>query len=142
VTAPQVELTVHIAAPPEAVWELWTVPERICEWWGIKAQLDPTPGGIMRVTLAVGGVMAGRYVELDQPHRLVFRFGWEATPGAPAVSPESSTVEVLLEAHEDGTLLTLRHYGLPVGEPEVQHRDGWTHFLVGLADAVRTEKKR
>lgn len=131
----------HVAAPPEVVWEFWTVAERMCEWWGTSAQLDPTPGGMMRIRLAVGGVMAGRYVELERPHRLVFRFGWEPGPGAPAVPPESSSVEVLLERSEGGTLLTLRHFGLPVGEPEAQHREGWTHFLSELAGAAPLHKE-
>ncbi len=88
-TPAQVEQIVHIAAPPEVVWEFWTVPEQMCEWWGVSAELDARPGGIMMVTLDASGVMAGRYVELDQPRRLVFRFGWEPTPGAPSVAPES-----------------------------------------------------
>lgn len=140
-TPAQVEQIVHIAAPPELVWEFWTVPERMCEWWGVSAELDARPGGMMRVTLDVGGVMAGRYVELDQPRRLVFRFGWEPEPGAPAVAPESSVVEVSLEPHDGGTTLTLRHRGLPSGEAELQHRHGWTYFFGRLADAAPTVLK-
>ena len=136
---PTLERTVHIAAPPEVVWEFWTVAERMCEWWGADAELDPTPGGTMRVTLGGGGVMAGRYVELDPPRRLVFRFGWEATAGAPVVPPESTTVEVVFGADGDGTVLTLRHFGLPAGDAEAQHRSGWTHFLGELAGAARRD---
>jgi uncharacterized protein YndB with AHSA1/START domain len=39
-----VERTIRIAARPETVWRFWTDPERICDWWGSSAELDPRPG--------------------------------------------------------------------------------------------------
>ena len=65
----------------------WTDPERMCEWWGAAAELDPRPGGICRVDSRSGGIMRGEFVELVPYERLVFTFGWEPTEGAPAVPP-------------------------------------------------------
>jgi uncharacterized protein YndB with AHSA1/START domain len=40
-----VEQTVRIRARPETVWQYWTDPVRMCDWWGAAAELDPRPGG-------------------------------------------------------------------------------------------------
>ena len=47
VTSPDndtVEHVIWINARPETVWRYWTDPERICDWWGASAVLDPSPG--------------------------------------------------------------------------------------------------
>ena len=38
-----VEQTVRISAHPETVWKYWTDPQRMCDWWGAAAELDPRP---------------------------------------------------------------------------------------------------
>jgi hypothetical protein len=51
------------------------------------------------------------------------------------VPPGSSTVEVDLEAHPDGTLVRLVHRDLaPAVRP--LHADGWSRFLPRLAEVV------
>jgi hypothetical protein len=54
----------------------------------------------------------------------VFTFGWEA--GEPG--PGSTSVDVRIEAHGDGSRLVLRHDGLPT-DFVASHVAGWTHFL-------------
>ena len=130
-----VEQTVRIRARPETVWRFWTEPERICDWWGSAAELDPRPGGTCRVEVGGGGVMLGTYLELVPYERIVFSFGWEPTEGAPDVAPESTQVEITLTADAGDTILTLRHTGLPAAQAD-QHRSGWAHFLPLLAKAV------
>lgn len=130
-----VEQTVHIRARPETVWRYWTDPQRMCEWWGVAADLEARPGGVCRVDLGGGGAMVGEYVELVPHERIVFTFGWEPTAGAPDVAPGSTLVEVTLTADEGDTILTLRHTGLPVAATE-QHLAGWTHFLPIMRSAI------
>ena len=132
-----IEQSLRIQAPPEKVWRYWTDPAWMSEWWGSSADLDPRPGGVCRVELApgLGAVMAGEYVELEPYSRLVFTFGWEVADGAPPVAPGSTQVEVLLEPDGGGTVLTLRHHGLPVAQVE-EHTGGWGHFLHQLAEAA------
>ena len=50
--------------------------------------------------------------------------------GVEGLKPGQSTVEFLLEPDGDGTLVRLRHYGLPLPTIE-SHRRGW--ILSGLA---------
>ena len=81
-----VEQTVRISARPETVWKFWTDPQRMCDWWGAAAELDPRPGGICRVEMGGGPVMVGEYLELTPYERLVFSFGWEPTDSGPDIA--------------------------------------------------------
>jgi uncharacterized protein YndB with AHSA1/START domain len=131
-----VEHTLRIEARPETVWSFWTDPERMCEWWGHAAELDPRPGGICRVEVVGGGVMLGRYVEVEPYRRVVFTLGWKGATGPAAVPPSSTRVEVILTAEGDDTVMVLRHTGLLPGLAVDQHRQGWAWFLPLLAAAA------
>jgi uncharacterized protein YndB with AHSA1/START domain len=130
-----VEQTIRIAASPETVWRYWTDPERMSDWWGAAAELDPLPGGSCRIEMGTGPTMRGEYLEVIPYERIVFSFGWEPTDGAPDVPPGSTRVEVTLTPDDGDTILTLRHSGLPATHAD-EHRAGWAHFLPRLAAAV------
>ena len=123
-----VEQTLRISARPETVWQYWTDPQRMCDWWGAAAELDPWPGGTCRVDMGGGPVMIGEYVELVPHERIVFTFGWEPTHGSPDIAPGSTRVEVTLTADSGDTIMTLRHSGLRARFAD-QHHAGWGHFL-------------
>jgi uncharacterized protein YndB with AHSA1/START domain len=125
-----VELERRLAASPEDVFSFLVDSERYVKWQGIEAELDPRPGGLFRVRLDERQVASGEYVEVESPHRVVFTWGWEGNPDMP---PGSTTVELTLEADGDGTLLRLRHSGLPDDAAAILHRDGWTMFMTRLA---------
>ena len=129
-----IQLERRIAAPPETVFTYFTDPVRYQRWQGVAAELDPRPGGIFRVTMNESGFIArGEYVEVDPPRRLVFTWGWEDVEG---LDPGASTVEVMLEPEGDGTLLRLRHSGLP-SEPAAQlHTYGWGIGLDQLVEVA------
>jgi uncharacterized protein YndB with AHSA1/START domain len=130
-----VEQTLRISASPETVWRYWTDPERMCDWWGAVAELDPRPGGAYVVEMGGGGVMRGEYVELVPHQRIVFTFGWDPSEGAPDVAPGSTVVEITLTPDGDDTILALRHTGLPPAAA-AEHRSGWAHFLPILVVAA------
>ena len=129
-----VELTVRLDAPPDEVFGFLTDAERYVRWQGVKAELDPRPGGLYRVWMDAGTVARGEYVEIDPPRRLVFTWGWEGNVDLP---PGSTIVELSLEAEGDGTMLSLRHTGLPTGEAAAMHEEGWRFFTGRLSTAVR-----
>ena len=129
-----VELQVRLNAPPEEVFPYLTEPERYIKWQGVKAELDPRPGGVYRVWMDANMVASGTYVEIEPARRVVFTWGWE---GNERVPPGSTTVELTLEADGDGTVLSLRHTGLPDGEAAAMHEDGWRHFTARLALVAR-----
>ena len=110
---------------PDEVFAFLTDAERYVKWQGVKAELDPRPGGVFRVWMDADTVAQGEYVEIEPPRRVVFTWGWEGNSGLP---PGSTTVELTLEPDGDGTLLSLRHTGLPDGKAAAMHEEGWRFF--------------
>lgn len=133
-TGAAVEVETRIAASPEIVFEFLTDPDKMIQWMGRAADLDPRPGGRFRCDINGRDVASGEYVELDPPRRAVFTWGWEAADSLTA--PGSSTVEVVLEADGDGTRLRLAHRDLPSAEVAEKHRLGWQHYADRLATAA------
>ena len=128
-----VELQLRLGAPPGEVFLFLTDPERYIRWQGVKAELDPRPGGVFRVWMDADTVASGTFVEIESPRRVVFTWGWEGNDGIP---PGSTTVELTLEADGEGTVLSLRHTGLPDGEAAAMHEEGWRFFTDRLAEAA------
>jgi uncharacterized protein YndB with AHSA1/START domain len=132
---PSLERQLRIEARPELVWEFWTEPARLGEWWGTATATVAEIGGAFVVEMENGYVMRGEYTALDAPRRLAFTFGWDGD-GLGAVVPAGSTrVEVILDPDGDATILTLRHFDLP----EVtagDHDHGWDRQLAVLVTAV------
>jgi uncharacterized protein YndB with AHSA1/START domain len=130
-----VEREMHLAASCEVVFAHFTDPELMCRWMGVEAELDPRPGGLCRVNVNGSHPARGEYLELSPYHRLVFSWGWEEE--GHLLPPGSSRVEVTLSPAGAGTLLRLRHSGLP--EPlRASHGEGWDHYLPRLAAAAGT----
>jgi uncharacterized protein YndB with AHSA1/START domain len=121
---------VRIAARPDIVFPYFTDPDRMVRWKGVRANLDPKPGGVYHVQINEQVVAHGEYVSIEPYRRVVFTFGWEGEGSA--VPPGSSTVEVTLEPDGDATLVRLVHTGLPVAE-RAQHQHGWEHYLQRLS---------
>jgi uncharacterized protein YndB with AHSA1/START domain len=126
-----VEVERRLPASPEDVFGFLTDAARYTRWMGRAAELDPRPGGIYRVEMAEDSVALGEYVAVEPPRRIVFSFGWV---GDEAVPPGSSTVEIALEADGEGTMLRLRHSGLPTDESVVLHTAGWDMYLDRLVN--------
>jgi uncharacterized protein YndB with AHSA1/START domain len=127
-----VEREVRIAARPEVVFEFFTDAAKMLRWKGVDAMLDPRPGGVYRVNVTGRDIAVGEFVAIEEPHRIVFTWGWENSP----IPPGSTTVEVTLTPDGDGTLLRLRHSGLFTEDARSQHAMGWEHFLDRLALAA------
>lgn len=137
-TAPEhvVELEIRFAAPPAEVFPYFVDPERYVRWQGMRAELDPRPGGVFRVWMDNETVASGEYLEIEQPHRVVFTWGWQ---GSESIPPGSTTVELTLRADGDATILSLRHTGLPDGAAAAMHEEGWASFMGRLQLVVRGE---
>lgn len=133
-----VELEHAIAAAPDVVFSYFTDGARHLAWQGGTAEIDARPGGIYRVPAGPGMTMVGEYVEVDPPNRIVLRWGWEDTtghlpPDIACVTPGSTTVEIDFVAHDDGTIVRLRHTGFPEAAALPPHHAGWRIYLEGLA---------
>ena len=127
---PRLELTTYINAAPADVFSYFVDPALYVRWQGTSADLEPRPGGRFRVFVEAGQVAAGEYVAIEPPRRVVFTWGWEGNPLIPA---GSSTVEITLEAAGAGTLVRLRHTGLPDQAAVDIHSEGWNLYLERLS---------
>jgi len=122
---------VMVDATPETIWPFLTEADKHVQWAGAEADIDPTPGGIYRVTLGGGQHPAvGEYVEVVPLERVVFTFGWEEE-GKP-IPPGSTTIEITLHREGDKTRVRLVHKGLPE-DAVADHAGGWSHYLDRLA---------
>jgi uncharacterized protein YndB with AHSA1/START domain len=167
--AAPVEVALTIAARPATIFRYFTDPDRFARWMGQASVLDPTPGGRLRVAYPTGQVAGGRVVAVEPDRRIVFsqdagrvstshsplpqlrqalrmRVGhtrpasWGYEGDGQALPAGGSTVEITLEPVDGGTLVRLRHEGLPAGEPPLAHLAGWRHALATLASAGSAEQ--
>lgn len=118
VTAPG-EREIHVArifdAPRERVWQAYTDPALIAQWWGrgnklVIERMEVKRGGHWRfVEHAVSGVhgFEGRYREVTPPERLVQTFEWDGMPGYVAV--ETMTLDDLGHGRTKLVITTLFH---------------------------------
>ncbi len=128
-----VDVEVRVAAKPETIFPFLIDAAKVSQWFGSSAELEPRPGGIYRVVINNSAVARGEVVEIEPNKRIVFTFGWEGE-GNP-VPAGSSRVEISLEPDGDGTIVRLRHTGLPV-ETANDHRGGWQLYAGRLKDVV------
>ena len=131
--ADEIRREIHIAAPPQAVYAYFTDPVKVLRWKGQDATLEPRPGGVYRLILGEGVIVRGEYVRLTPYSQIVFTWGWEGDDSP--LPPGASTVEVNFVAEQGGTLVSLRHYGLPSAVRQ-QHAEGWDYFLPRLEHAI------
>ena len=128
-----IEREILIDAKPETVFAFFIDPAKMIKWKGIRATMDARPGGIYRVQINAQDVASGSYVEIQPFDRIVFTWGWEGSDSP--LPPGGSTVEVTFTPASNGTLLRLRHYGLPSPLYNM-HVDGWDYFLPRLHAAA------
>ena len=136
-TQAPVAVEVQIDASPETVFDFFVDPHLMTQWMGRAVDVDPRPGGQFRCDIRDETVASGEYVAVEPPTRVVFTWGWEG--GGPTVDPGQSTVEVLLDAEDDGTRVRLIHHDLPSAELARKHGHGWRHYLDRLAKAATGE---
>ena len=55
---------IYIDAPPSVVFQFLTDPKKMIRWMGIRAEIDPRPGGIYRVEPNGRDVIRGEYLEV------------------------------------------------------------------------------
>jgi uncharacterized protein YndB with AHSA1/START domain len=135
-------LTRRFAAPREKVFQAWTTPEALKQWWGPPGHATPSaevelrPGGRYRFgmrRLPDGPLfyLSGTYREVRPPERLVYTWRWEA-------EPEYGETLVTVEFRDRGgsTEVVLTHELFPTPPMRDQHQRGWVGCLDRLADAL------
>ena len=133
-TKPSLVLKRRLKAAPEKVYEAWTKPEQMTQWWG-GASGPKTP--IAETDLRVGGrfrvqfwgekdehhSVSGIYREVVPNRKLSFSWAWQTTP------ERESMVTIELNPVTDGTMLTLTHEQFFSEQARDYHGRGWNMSL-------------
>jgi len=125
-----------INAPRDRVYEAWTDPAQLKEWWGPESvrtrslQADVHVGGKYRWDLINqdGEEMSvfGEYWELVAGKKIVFTWKWDEDE---VWENRTSVVTVELSDRDGGTELRLSHTQLPSEESRDRHSEGWNSVL-------------
>ena len=110
----EIVITRVFDAPRELVWDAWTDPEQVVQWWGPKGftttiqEMNVTPGGVWRHTMhgPDGAEYPNKsvFIEVVKPKRIVFSHGG-GKKGAPGAQFEPTWT---FEAQGNKTKLTIR----------------------------------
>jgi uncharacterized protein YndB with AHSA1/START domain len=116
-----------IRAPRERVYDAFATADGLDGWFTRGARVDAKPGGAMLFRWVDWGAektinqeAPGRVLEAIRPERFVFQWG---------EAGEETTVEIILEEREGGTLLKLREYGFHKIENVIDNASGWGQAL-------------
>jgi uncharacterized protein YndB with AHSA1/START domain len=127
-----------INAPPERVFDAWTMPEQLRQWWGPRpvtcsgASVDLRVGGAYRIgnRLPDGNVVwiSGEFEVVEPPRRLVYSWLVEGKN----VEADRSLVTVRFEPRDGGTEVIIVHERIDSEETKRDHERGWNGCLDGL----------
>jgi uncharacterized protein YndB with AHSA1/START domain len=150
---PKLDLVLErfIEVPPELVWEAWTKPEHISQWFTPKpwvvagCEIDLRPGGVFRTLMqspdgAESNDLRGCYLEIVPNQRLVWTDA--LLPGfRPSENPFMTAI-ITMEAEGDGTryFSMARHRDESVRKQreEMGFYEGWGTVSEQLAEYVKT----
>ena len=150
-TAPYGERTVTLTrvydAPRELVWQAWTDPKMLAQWFGPRGftssvpELDVRVGGALRIVMhgpdGNDYPMKGVFREVVRPERLVFSNIAIDNNGKHLLEGETT---VTLEAQGGKTKLTLHTYakGMVPMAPQMLAgmQEGWSQSLDKLDELV------
>ena len=133
------EIVRFINVPVDRVYDAWTDPAQLKEWWGPEGvrtrnlTAEVRVGGKYRwdLTSPEGEEMSafGEYRELIPGKKIVFTWKWDDDE---AWEHRTSVVTIELFERSGGTELRFRHEQLPSEESRDRHNEGWNSLLDGL----------
>lgn len=138
------------AASRSLVWQAWTDPRHVMEWWGptgfenLACELDLRVGGSFRLSMRGPDnnvyPCTGTFSEIVEHERIVYEGIADDGHACGAGLPPRATVTVSFEPHDLGTKLTI-HTLLPSAEATAAARaggyvEGWSGALERLQAAI------
>lgn len=132
------------AAEPERVFQAWTDPEKLAQWWGPESmtiprcEMDVREGGawltVMRNKEGGERTVSGVYRIIDPPRRLVLTWAWHYDG---VRNGHETEITVELEPVEGGTRLVLVQQTFKEREHRDNHCGGWASSLNDLEKFLR-----
>lgn len=129
-----IETTIHSSI--ERVWEAWTNPTLIMNWFGsdpngkvLKAELDVRPGGYFEVIFQDSDLTehtcSGIYDEVQVMSKLTFSWQWKSEPGI------ESFILLMLTPEGNSTRMLFEHKHLDIGSKH-DYAKGWQNTFSKL----------
>lgn len=138
-----VRRTIHAA--PEQLFEAWTHPEHLKQWWGprgvtcVDAEIDLRVGGSYRIAnqLPDGSVLwiRGEFEIVEPPHTLAYTWRVDSQ------SLASERVTVTFQRQGEATEVIVRHERIPDLSIRERHELGWEGCLDRLANYLDRSAK-
>lgn len=135
-------------APRALVWKMWTDPVHVAAWWSPEhfttpvVHMDPRPEGMIHVVMrgpdGTDHPFDGRFIELDEPERLVMRT-WINHPDGSTWFEVEQTIrfeEVDGRTRQRFSAVVLTATGTAIG-PLSGMEAGWTQSLDKLERHLR-----
>ena len=133
-------LTCVLDAPRERVFAALTDPAALARWWGPsgftvpEVELDLSVGGGYRFAMQPPDAdrfhVAGEFLVVDPPSRLVYSFRWEE----PDPDDRETIVRLSLDAAGGSTQLSLSQGRFATEARLALHRSGWTESFQKLRE--------
>lgn len=143
-------------APVERIWQMWTQPEHLINWYGPQgfsvtvAEMDMRVGGrhLFCMTSTDGSMkmwLVGEYTEIVPNKRLVYTDSMSDEKGnvlPPSAFGESddfptvTVVTVMLEDLNGRTKMVVTHAGVPANDDGASA--GWEQAFTKMADYIET----
>jgi uncharacterized protein YndB with AHSA1/START domain len=130
-----------IQATPERLFQAWTEPAQLQQWWGpegvtcVDPEIDLRVGGRYRIGNQLPDEkilwIAGEFEVIEPPHRLTYTWRLEGT------SETSERVTVRFEPRGEATEVIVTHERIPNETLRDQHQLGWYGCLDGLAEYLQ-----
>ncbi len=135
----EITVTRTIPATPEEVYDVWIDPKSPGgPWFGAtKVIVNVAVDGLFYLAVGHEAKMwphYGRFVKLERPNVVEHTWMSESTKGL------ESVVTLTLDGQGAGTLVTLRHSGVPDDEAGRKHKEGWDWVLSMLDQSVTKRK--
>lgn len=134
---PSLSLTRTFPVAPEKVWQAWTDPRGLKQWFGPDegevtiAQTDVRVGGRFHIVFStLDGEqhdVSGTYREVEPHRKLVFTWAWKSTP------ERESLVTLTFRPSGSGTEFNMLHEQFFDAAARDRHAFGWGGAFVKLA---------
>ncbi len=120
----QFKQSVAVAAPVEKVFEMWTEPELLRNWFLADAKIELKKGGEYEWKWKAGIKERGKVLSVKKPSKLSFTFA-------------GSVCDVTFKKDKRGSLVTLHQHSIPDTEKgkydvHLNCSCGWTFYLTNL----------